>query len=516
LTKQRVRLRRERDAQECAHLSAHRERQSALGRCSLFVQKRLAQMSDLRYMCVWIPPDVTTLSTPPASAIGDSRTGNRTRWLFGLAMFGLQITSQVVTFSLLFFYTDVKRLPPAWSATALTVYAIYNAVNNPLIGYLQDRTRSRWGRRLPYLRFGTLPMMIAFALIWMAPFDGNSAPVPLLIWFVAVIVIFDALNTAVSTAYYSLLPEMFEDYDERTDVAARMNIFLIVALLLGVALPPVIANQVGWPVVGIIFALLGGISLYTALPALFERKKDAAAQLPFFTALRSTFSNRGFLVMTLAQTMRFVTTNAMSTGMAFYVKYTLKLSNETTSLVLAVVFIVCAIALYPWRQLIARRFEPRTTALIGYATVALSVLTLWFASSLTTVLISAVLIGIAFAGIFLMDNILIADVIDEDEYASGHRREGMFYGINTLVITLSTAIVSIAFGVITSAYGYNTALTDAAQPASVADGFRIFMTLLPFLGCFFAFLALFAYPLYGERLRTIKSELARRKSPPSQ
>ncbi len=441
----------------------------------------------------------------------DARTGNRMRWLYGLAMFGLQITSQVVTFWLLFFYTDVKRLPPAWSAAALTVYAIYNAVNNPLIGYLQDRTRSRWGRRLPYLRFGALPMLIAFALIWLAPFDGNRAPVPLLIWFVVSIVVFDALNTAVSTAYYSLLPEMFEHYDQRTDVAARMNIFLIVALLLGVALPPVIAGQVGWPLVGVAFAVLGGLALYTALPSFFERKKDAAAQIPFLTALFSTFSNHGFRIMTLAQTMRFVTTNAMSTGMAFYVKYTLKLSDSTTSLILAVVFVVCALALYPWRQLIAKRFEARTTALIGYATVALSVLTLWFASSLVSVLISAVLIGIAFAGIFLMDNILIADVIDEDEYHTGRRREGMFYGINTLVITLSTAIVSIAFGLITGAYGYDTALSDAAQPASVADGFRVFMTLLPFLGCFLAFLALLAYPLYGERLRTVKTELARRR-----
>ncbi|MEZ4681617.1 MAG: MFS transporter [Caldilineaceae bacterium] len=62
-------------------------------------------------------------------------------------MLGLQIPVQVFSVSLLFFYTDVKRLPAAWSATAFTLYAIYNAVNNPLIGYLSDRTKARWGRR---------------------------------------------------------------------------------------------------------------------------------------------------------------------------------------------------------------------------------------------------------------------------------------------------------------------------------------------------------------------------------
>jgi len=95
---------------------------------------------------------------------------NTQRWLYALSMIGVQIPAQVVNVSLLFFYTDVKRLPPQWSATALTLYAIYNAVNNPLIGYFSDRTNTRWGRRLPYLWLGTLPMTIIFGLLWLAPF----------------------------------------------------------------------------------------------------------------------------------------------------------------------------------------------------------------------------------------------------------------------------------------------------------------------------------------------------------
>jgi GPH family glycoside/pentoside/hexuronide:cation symporter len=449
----------------------------------------------------------------PSPSTSVSTTSNKTRWLYALAMLGLQITGQVFSFWLLFFYTDVRRLPPTWSATALTLYAIYNAVNNPFIGYLQDRTRTRWGRRLPYLRFGVLPLIIIFAVIWLAPFDGNSSPIPLLIWFVISIVLYDGLNTAVGTAYYSLLPEMFPEYHERTDVAARMNIFLIVALLLGVALPPVIANTVGWGAMGVVFALIGCIALYAAYPAFFEGQHAPETGMGFWKSLKATFLNRSFLSVTVAQTMRFVTTNAMSTGMAFYVKYTLKLPEQQTSLILAVVFVTCAIALYPWRQLIAKRFEPRTTGMIGYVTVALAVLSLALANSLETALISGVIIGISFAGIFLMDNILISDVIDEDEFHTGQRREGMFYGVNTLVTTLSTAIVSIAFGVVTSLFGYDTTLAkDAAQPTSVAAGFRLFMTLLPAAGCLLAFFALFAYPLHGDRLRDIKAALVQRKA----
>ncbi|MBV7339594.1 MFS transporter [Chloroflexi bacterium TSY] len=426
-------------------------------------------------------------------------------------MLGIQIPAQVVSVLLLFFYTDVKRLPPQWSATALTLYAIYNAVNNPLIGYLSDRTHTRWGRRLPYLWFGTVPWMIIFALLWLAPFNGNEQPVALLIYMVIGVVLYDAFGTAVSTSYYSLMPEMFPSYRERTDVAVRMNIFLTVALLLGVALPPILAQQLGWGVMGLIFTGVAVVAAYVGYQGMFERGGPSVSEdFSFLTAIKTTFVNRSFVPMTIAQTMRFVTTNALATGMIFYVKYSIGTDPGQTSIILATAFIVAALALYPWRLVIANRFEARTTALLGYAATALAMLPLWFVETLQGAVAVAALIGVAFAGIFLMDNVLIADVIDEDEVKTGQRREGMYFGLNGLVVTLSTAIVSVVFGLVAPAYGYDT--TIEIQPDSVNTGFRVFMTGLPFAGCALAFLALLTYPLHGERLRAIKEELANRRT----
>lgn len=434
---------------------------------------------------------------------------NTQRWLYALSTLGIQIPAQVVNVSLLFFYTDVKRLPPQWSAIALTLYAIYNAVNNPLLGYLSDRTNTRWGRRLPYLWFGTLPWLILFSLLWQAPFDGNERPVALLIYMVVGIVLYDGVGTAVSTAYYSLLPEMFPSYRERTDVAVRMNIFLTVALLMGVALPPILAQRLGWGVMGIIFAGVAAVAGYIGYRGMFERGTASVAEdFSFFAAFKATFVNRSFLPMTVAQTMRFVTTNALSTGMIFYIKYSIGAPPGQTSIILGTAFITAAVALYPWRILIANRFEPRTTALCGYAATALASLSLWFVQSLQGAIVAAFLIGIAFAGIFLMDNVLISDVIDEDEVKTGQRREGMYFGLNGLVVTLSAAIVSVVFGIIAPAYGYDTTL--AVQPDSVATGFRVFMTGLPFVGCALAFLALLTYPLHGKRLAEVKTQLVQR------
>ena len=436
-------------------------------------------------------------------------TSQAQRWLFGVAMMGVTMPGQVFGVSLLFFYTDVKHLPPAWAALALTIYAFYNAVNNPLIGYWQDRTRFRLGRRIPWLRYGAFPFMIMFAGLWLAPFDGATQPYALLAYFVFIIVIYDAINSAVGNAYYALLPEMFVNYRERTDVAAKMMIFLTVALLLGVALPPVIGDWLGWGTMGILFAVVGLAAILIGQTGMAETSVAVESVTTFPQALKHIIAHRSFMILTVAQTLRFVTTNSMATGMLFYVKYTLKIDGAQTGLILATAFIVSALMLYPWRQLIANRFEPRTTGLLAYVVVALGMLPLWFVTNLNGVLGAATFIGVGFAGIFLMDNILLSDVIDEDETRTGARREGMYFGMNGMATTLSTAIVAAAFGVISQSYGYDAMLGVAEQPASVAQGFRIFMTFLPFAGCTGAFLVLQLYPLHGEKLVEMKRELVR-------
>lgn len=449
-------------------------------------------------------------ATDPAVLVEPrARTSQAQRWLFALAMTGVTMPGQVFGVSLLFFYTDVKRLPPSWAAVALTIYAFYNAVNNPIIGYWQDRTRFRLGRRIPWLRYGPVFSLSAFAALWLPPFDGAASPVALLAYFVAAIVVYDGLNSAVSNAYYALLPEMFANYRERTDVAAKMMIFLTVALLLGVALPPVIAGWVGYGEMGVAFAVVSVVAILVGHLGMVEDRAGGEPQMPLGEAVRTMFGNSTFLILTSAQTLRFVTTNSMATGMMFFVKYTLRIDGASTGMILATAFIVSAVMLYPWRQLVANRFEPRTTGLVAYAVVATSMVPLWFVHDLATTLMAAVGIGVGFAGIFLMDNMLIADVIDEDEVRTGLRREAMYTGMNGMVTTMSTAIVSVAFGAIAGTYGYDSTL--GTQPESVASGFRVFMALLPSLGCAGAFLALLAYPLHGTRLREMKRLLVKRR-----
>ena len=174
------------------------------------------------------------------------RTSTKTRIMYALTSLGVATPAETISGIIAFYIVDVKNLPATWYAIFWFVYTLYNALNNPLLGYFSDRTRSRWGRRLPYILFGGLPYAVAFALIFSVPFDGKDNPVALLacVWYIA-IVVWEGLYTALATGYYGLLPEMFGEHAERTDVAAKMNIFQTIALVLGAALPPLLAEFAG-------------------------------------------------------------------------------------------------------------------------------------------------------------------------------------------------------------------------------------------------------------------------------
>ena len=440
-------------------------------------------------------------------------TTNRQRWLYAIANLGNVIPYQAVGAVILFYYTDVKHLPAGWAAVVMAAYAFYNAFNNPILGYVSDRTKSRWGRRLPYMLFGMLPEAVFFAFLFFAPFDGRTAPVPLVIWFSVGLVLWEGLATAVSTGYYSLLPEMFRSYDERTDVAARMNIVQTIGLLVAAALPAALAGWIGWPLMAASFAALAAAAMYVGIPAMKGMGQDATdleESLALLPALKATLVNRSFVTVTVAQTMRFYATNTLATGMLFFVKYSVKLDTAMASVALGAAFVAAGLAMWPWRTFLGRRFCARTNLLIAYSLMAVAVLPLAFVRSFAGLVAASAFVGVALAGLIFMGDVILAEVIDEDELRTGKRRAGMYFGMNSLITTLASALVAAVFGLLLPAYGYDT--SRDLQPDSVGLGFRVFMTVPTAIGSLLAVLSLAFYPLHGERLETMKAGLELRRA----
>ncbi len=434
---------------------------------------------------------------------------SKQRWLYSIANLGHVIPAQMVGF-VLFFFTDIKRLPVAVASAVMFAYSIWDAVNNPIMGYISDRTKSRWGRRIPYIRFGAIPFALSLVFIWLAPYDGVEQTRALALYMIFVPFLWEGLGTMTTTAYYSLLPEMFVTYEDRTKVAVSMNIIQVIGLFIGMAGTPVLTDKLGWWQTAAIFALITIVTYFVGLPGMFERRSSVIAEnVPFLDALKATFINRSFISVVISQTFRFVGTGALTTGVLFYVKYSLDMGESFGSVILGVAFIVSALTLELWRRLVASRLEARNTLMVANAVMALSVIPLGFATNTTTATIAAAGLGLGLSGMILMGDVIVADVIDEDEVKTGQRREGMYFGMSKFIMKLSGSIVALWFGWIAPAYGYDSALE--VQPETVATGFRIFMTVPVIVSSFLAIIALFFFPLYGERLMRVKETLAARK-----
>ena len=446
----------------------------------------------------------TTTSEP------EFTTSRKTRIMYSLTSLGVATPAEAIAGIIAFYIVDVKNLPATWYATFWFFFTIYNALNNPALGYISDRTRSRWGRRIPYVLFGGLPYGVAFALIFSAPFDGRDNPVGLLVYFGTCIVVWEAIYTALATGYYGLLPEMFGGYRERTDVAAKMNIFQTIALVFGAALPPLLAEILGWSGMATLLAVISVIAIYLGYPSLFERQDlKTDTSFSFVVSLKATFLNRSYLTAAGAQAMRFFATGTLQAGMLFYLKYSLNVDEGMATVIFGIAFLVALLSLYPWRNWVANKLDSRRTLMLANLVMIAGIVPLGFSPSLTFAYFAAVVIGIGLGGLVLIGDIIIAEVVDEDEVKTGHQRAGMYFGMSGFVITLSGLLVSSVFGLMMPAFGYDTLLE--VQPETVDTGFRLFLTIPTTIGFLFAIFLLWLYPLHGERLEEIKSILIAKK-----
>jgi GPH family glycoside/pentoside/hexuronide:cation symporter len=162
---------------------------------------------------------------------------------YGFGNYGQALLFHAIGAYLIFFYVDVVHLAPALVSLAFLIsYGIWNAVNDPLVGHISDRTRTRWGRRIPFILFGTPLMVLLFVLIWTPPTGGAPLAVPfnlqIFFYFIIIIALFELLYTLVTVPYTSLFPEMFERIEERAEVSIYRQVSAMVALIIAFAVTP--------------------------------------------------------------------------------------------------------------------------------------------------------------------------------------------------------------------------------------------------------------------------------------
>jgi GPH family glycoside/pentoside/hexuronide:cation symporter len=395
---------------------------------------------------------------------------------------------------IIFFYVDYLKMPPGIIGIGMVIYGIWNAINDPLFGQISDKTKTSFGRRIPYIKFGALPLSLAFIIVWTPPTALIGKNITLMfIYFLVSIFLYDALYSLVILNWTALFPEMCRTQEERTTVSTYRQIFGIIATLLGAVLPPVLYDIIGWPAMAAVFALITYLSLKISLKGSYENPEHIADNtLPFFKAIKAAFSLRSFISYIIAVTLIQFTFYMLQAGIPFYAKYVVKFDGMFVSAMLGIIFVVALFFVSFWAKL-ANKKGTKAALIISTFLLALSIIPLWFASGLVMVLSVCGTIGIGLAGVLVLLDVMLSDIIDEDEKKTGLRREGMYFGINALLMRLGISAQALIMSIILKNTGYNANLAVNLQPSSALTGMKIIVSAIPAAALLISLIALWCY-----------------------
>jgi len=434
--------------------------------------------------------------------------------IWGIAALGTSLISGIYAALLPIFYQDYLGLQARWIGVASLIYAVWNAINDPLFGYVTDSTRSRRGRRIPYMRFTAPFLALTFILVWFAPVRAGQQP--MFWWMLVTMLLYDTAYTIIGLVYSALLPEVTESDAERNGLQISSSLFALLGMILGFLIPDLfrpkaatslsfVPLQVSMIVVGVIGAVL---VIITTLKVK-ERPEFHLVDKPLKLgeAIKYTFTSRSFLIL-VAQNFMSILMQALILGGVFYVAdYVLQMN---TMMLLVCVFVPLIVGV-PMTSLIRRRLgvvgaQQLLLLIAGVALVLIAVV------PKPLILLCLALAGFGLAGPQTLTNVLFAQVADEDELRSGVRREGAFFGVNALLTKPAQSVALALSPFILELTGFVTREQNLGQiylnqPASAIFGIKALVGLIPGLALILGAIILIWFPLREEHLGKVQEEV---------
>jgi len=422
----------------------------------------------------------------------------KTKLGFGVGDLGGNLLFTVLGFWALNYLTDSVGLSAALAGAALMAGKLWDAFVDPFVGLVSDRTRSRWGRRRPYLLLGALPLGGALALFFTAP--GLTDQTALFFWALGLFALLNTAYSFVSIPYGSLTPELTADYHERTSLNGYRFGFAVIGTILGAALvQPLLGlfpgnTKAGFTTVGVVF---GSVVALTALITGFSVRERAtvpqAATRSIWKSWVGVFQNRPFRIILGSYFLQLIGLNFLSGMLVYYFKYVL--GNEAATTLAMLLLLVVAGVFIPVSVLFSKRFGKVRTYQVSLAILAIAALTVsLFGASAGTGFVLAVMTG---AGVgmgfgYVPPYAIIPDTIEVEARKTGSREEGAYYGLWNFAVKISQTGALAGTGFLLSSAGY-----VANQPQGPASLMVIQALIGPVPAFFFlaAALLLLKYPL---------------------
>lgn len=391
------------------------------------------------------------------------------KFLFATGGIGENIVFQAATAWIFFFWSgqgDPSKalIPIGLLGILIGVGRLIEAFDDPLIGHLSDTTKSRLGRRFPFIFFGAPFLALSFLLLWTPP--AQSAILP--IYFFLALQFFFLTYTLVSAPFEGILPELAKTSADRVSTSAWRVLFGVIGAALGLVGSSLLIQNFGFQMMGIVLGLIALASFWISILGI--RKKldvslrgasvaiDVAISPNFIESLKSTLKNKHFLIFSLALVLFSLGFNLLNSLLPFFVKVILGQSEGLVALFSAIV-LGSMILVLPIQTRLSASFDKKKV--YAYSMLALGLIfpllflvgLLPLTSPTTLTIIITIMIGLALSGQFIYPNAILADVIDYDSQKTGLRREAIYYGMQNTLQKFSFALSSVIFGTTLAIFG---------------------------------------------------------------
>jgi glycoside/pentoside/hexuronide:cation symporter, GPH family len=452
------------------------------------------------------------------------KLSRKTKLAYGAGDLGAAIVTTINGFFLLNFLINVAGLRPGIAGTILLIVKIWDAVNDPIIGWLTDHTVSRLGRRRPWLLIAAIPFAVTFFLQWVVPPFNDAGK---FVYYLVVAVFLDLAFTAVNVPYAALTAELTQDYDERTRLSSVRMSFSIVGGVLAAFFTGIIVSQfpnnpaLGYSTSAAIWAFAIAIPCFitffgTREPDFAINAKPAPEGPGFFEGLRIAFRNKAFIMVTLIYMLSWLAIQFAQNNLQIFTKDWIRMDMTLFSFLLLAIQFSTFIWVLIWAK-VSDRIGKQKVYYLGAGFFVLALMGMFFLRPGGTVpiFLLGAMAGIGISVGYLVPWSMVPDVIELDELETGQRREGIFYGFFVFLQKMGLAVGLFVSGWALELSGYINATAanpNPVQPDSALLALRVLIGPVGAAVLLLSFLAVRAYPITREKHAEIRAELERRKA----
>ncbi|MBQ9227739.1 MAG: MFS transporter [Eubacterium sp.] len=450
------------------------------------------------------------MATKPSTTVNEEKIKLSSKlWLCSADCLCSAASGLITGGAMTYFFTKFLGLSEELASTVWIIFAVWNALNDPLFGYISDRTKSKLGRRIPYIRYGSFFYALFFILTWVRwPLGASQGA--LFVQMLATLFLFDTFYTAIATSLYVMPYTMAVSNKARGNLFIMKIFFTLLSMGIPLVLFPLIKPDVGEDPkrFQLIMVVIGVVTFAVIFTSTFFYKEKVTTDIDenpenIFRSTLDCLKNRSFLIFEiLSFTVIFIQTILMQGVNYYFDEFSMPMAAAYGLLGAGAVFGVIL-----WSRKVKPWGVRNCTLLMCIIFAAGAGAMTFFGGNSIVAGVGFFAAGMGFAGGMYLIPLMNGDVIDYDETVTGKRREGMYAGVNSLITKPAISFANAAFIMIAKGFGYDTTVAAGQQSAAAKQGLLVAWMALPAVLLIICAISLKFYPLTGAKWNETKQQL---------